>query len=319
MCAIGSRAALVVLLTATVCPAADAPAIHQATPNFSNAIAGPNFQVSWSANPLELAPDDLLILSIRFTGVTNPDRVRRPDLANHPAFKAAFREILDGRDVPPSEGETNVVFSYRLRLRDDAVKAIPELAVGYYSPGNDRVATRYLDEIPLTVKANARPSLRIPDAPDRFFALPDLAASSSPPSVLEWLGLVVTLVVAPAAWIVIWRRRHPDGVRLAILRRNRAVRTALDGLDRAERSPEPVAAALRVFHNYLVARYGAAVATPTPGDIAGALADVELPEERIAEAVQLVRDCDAWRFGGGEVECSVSRVRSLILAWEEQK
>ncbi len=319
MCATGSRA-LLVLLFATSGFAADAPAIHQSHPNFSNAIAGPGFDVSWTATPLELSTDGVITLTIRFVGVANPDRVRRPDLASRPPFKANFREILNGTDVPPDA--MSATFTYRLRPRNEAVRGIPELEVAYYRPGSG-VSTKYCDEIPLTIKpaANAPAAVRPLDAPERFFALPDPnRATARQPAWFDWIGLIAILSVAPTVWIFIWRKRNPDGLRLAKLRRNRAVRAALDGLDRAGRSPEPVAAAVRVFHVYLAARFGAAAPSPTPGDIARAMAEVELPAGRIAEAVQLVRDCDASRFAGeaNPEAFSVPRVRRLILAWEEQ-
>ena len=132
--------------------------------------------------------------------------------------------------------------------------------------------------------------------------------------------MIAVLTFAPTVWIFVWRHRNPDGVRLAKLRRNRAVRAALDGLDRAGRSPEPVAAASRVFRDYLAARFGAAAPSPTPGDIARAMTEAQLPAGRIAEAVQLVRDCDASRFAGESPGGAfpIPRVRRLILAWEEQ-
>ena len=318
MCATGSRA-LLLLLVASSCFAADAPAIHQSHPNFSNAIAGPGFDVSWAAIPGELSSDGAIELTIRFVGVSNPDRVRRPDLASRPPFKANFREIANGPDAPPDA--TFVTFVYRLRPRDESVRAIPELKVAYFSPGSG-VSTKYLDEIPLAIKllATVPAAVRPLDAPERFFALPDPNRTARPPSWLEWIGLIAVLLAAPTAWIFAWRRLNPDGVRLAKLRRNRAVRAALDGLDRAGHSPEPVAAAVRVFHDYLAARFGAAAPSPTPGDVARALAEVQLPAGRIADAVKLVRDCDASRFAGESNRelFPIARVRGLILAWEEQ-
>lgn len=317
MYATGSRA-LLVLLIASSCSAADAPAILQSTPNFSNAIAGPGFDVTWTAIPSELSIDGSIELTIRFVGVTNPDRVRRPDLAARPRFKSNFREILKGPDVPPEA--TSIAFTYRLRPRDESVRAIPELEVAYFKPGTGR-GTLYLDEITLTIKhsASVTATVRPLDAPERFFALPD-SASMRPPSWLAWTGLIAVLFFSPLAWIALWRFRNPDGVRLAKLRRNRAVRTALDGLDRAGHSPEPVVATVKVFHDYLASRYGAAAPSPTPGDIGRAMAEVQLLAEQIAEAVQLVRDCDASRFAGesDRETFPIRRVRQLILAWEER-
>lgn len=319
MFATGNRAVLLLLLVTGSCSAVDAPAIYQAMPNFSNAIADHGFSITWTATPIELDPDTDVFLTIRFSGIVNPERVRRPDLAGRQAFQELFRQIESVEDSPATPSTKTVAFRYKLRPRNERVQAIPELAVAYYSPGSGGVATKYLDAIALTIRPVTTPDHPSQpfEAPQRLLTLPDSASGSQLPSDWHWLVLVVLLVAGSLIWVAVWRHRHPDGVRLAQLRRNRAVRRAFDSLDRAARSPDPAAAARRSIHDYLADRFGVSAATPTPNDIAAAMREANLPPDRIEHAVELVWDCDAVRFGGAREDGSlVERVRSLILHWE---
>ena len=316
MCVTG-RAALFVLVIAAGARAEDAPALVQATPNFSNAIAGPGFAITWNAKPSELTVDEALQLTITFTGATNPDRVRRPPLREKPAFKSAFREILDDGETTTASA---IQFRYRLRLRETSLQAVPELAIAYYAPGRATVATKYLDAIPLTIRpALAPPSLTRPiDAPERLFAWP-AERSHFHPGWLGWGALASGLVLFTLGGIFIERRRNPHGVRLARLRRNWVVRAAWDELDRATESTDPAGSALRVLHEYLASRHGIRAVAPTPRDFVRALVAAEIPSDRIDAVRTLAEAGDAARFTPERaVSDLVPRVRELILDWESE-
>jgi hypothetical protein len=315
MCETG-RLAILVLFFAPIARAEDAPAIHQAAPNFSNAIAGSGFTISWSADPTTLDSDDSFHLSITFLGAINPDRVRRPALQNQSAFKSVFREI---HDEEPTIAPNAVTFHYRLRPRDVAVKAVPELAVAYFSPGNATVATKYLEAIPLTVHHPVRSSAsakRI-DGPERFFEWPN-EETGLRPGLAAWAFLAIGLVFLSLAGLALERYRNPEGARLARLRRVRAVRTALDELDRAARSPDPAASALEVLRVYIAARHGAFAPAATPADFAKALADANAEFDRIKAVRELASAGDIERFAAERMTADlVPRVRRLILEWED--
>jgi hypothetical protein len=316
MCAIGSRAALL-LLFAAAARADDAPAIFQSTPNFTNAIAGAGFAVNWTADPTTLSADGEIQLAIRFVGVANPDRVRRPDLSSTPSFKSAFREI--GSIPGGSTAGGTVEFRYRLRPRDARVDAIPELAVAYYSPGSESVATKYLDAIPLVVQPPvAKPRVARPlDAPERFFALPDLDAQPWQPGMAAWGSLAIALILVALLGVAFERYRNPDGAHLARLRRIRAVRSVLDELDRAARSPDPAGAALEALRGYLAARHGAVAVAATPSDFVHSLESALVSQDRIDTVRELASAGDAERFASERSAADlVPRIRRLILEWE---
>jgi hypothetical protein len=315
MCAIG-RCAVFALFFTGFTRAEDAPAIHQSAPNFSNAIAGAGFAVSWSADPTTLDDQDSIHLAITFLGATNPERIRRPMLRDKSAFKGAFREIVDEE---PTNAPNAITFHYRLRPRDAAVKEVPELAIAYYAPGNATVATKYLDAIPLVVRpADAMPAPNRPlEAPERFFSWPE-TESGVQPGLSAWGLLALGLVISSLVGLAVERRRNPDGVRLARLRRVRAVRTALDALDRAARSPDPAGAALEALRLYLASRHGAVAAAATPGDFDRALASTSIIDKRIDAVRAIAMAGDAERFAPERSTADlVPRVRGLILDWEE--
>ncbi len=315
MCAIGRLALLTLLFASTARADDDAPAIFQSAPNFSNAIAGSGFAISWWALPTELDDEDTIHLEITFLGATNPERIRRPALRERPAFKAAFREILDEE---PTNAPNAVTFHYKLRPRGVAVKELPELAVAYYAPGSATVATKYLDAIPIVVKpADASPPQRPLDAPERFFAWPTTGTGFRP-GLAAWASLANGLIFLALLGLAIERFRNPDGVRLARLRRIRAVRTALDALDRAARSPDPAGAALEALRHYLAVRHGAVAPTATPGDFVRALEALSFAPERIEYVRNLASAGDAERFAPIRASADlVPRVRRMILDWED--
>lgn len=315
MCAIG-RVAVLLLLFVSIARAEDAPALFQSAPNFSNAIAGAGFAVSWSADPTKLDSDDTVHLAITFLGATNPDRIRRPALRDRPAFKGSFREIVD---EDPTMAPNAVTFHYRLRPRDTGVTEVPELAIAYYSPGSGAVATKYLDAIPLVVHppivmpAPARPI----EAPERFFAWPQTKTRLQP-GLAAWGMLAIGLLLAGSFGLAIQRYRDPGSRRLSRLRRVRAVRVALDALDRAGRSSDPTGAALEALRGYLASRHGALATAATPGDFVQALAAASIGPERIDAVRQIATVGDALRFSPERTPADlVPDIRRLILDWED--
>jgi hypothetical protein len=310
-----------VVLFAPAAAAEDAPAIYQSAPNFYNAVAGPGFAVTWAATPTDVTVDGGVTLTLTIAGVANPHRVRRPDLGSFPTFKARFRQITNG----PDGSDTNrVTFAYRLYPREAGETAVPEIPFGYYSPASQKLATKYLDEIPLKVRPREMSAAApVPlEAPERFFQIPSeddlLKPRPAPPDWRHWLGLVAALSVIGVVWVAVWKRAYPDGTRLAALRRNRAVRRALDGLASAGRSADPPARAAAVLRNYLVERFGLPAGPAVPSDVEAAMRAGNVPEERVVAVVELLRKCDAARFGGptdGGMSV-VGQARELVLRWE---
>ena len=298
MCGIGNRRLAAALGAAAwwlmFVPAArgqsvhDIPPIDRQTDDFYHAVsAGGRVTAAWTADPtaIPLGGDITLTLTVR--GAANPGELVRPDLRKRPEFADRF-QITDGPPATPGS------FVYRLRPRSVGDTAIPSLKYRYYRPGyadGSRMMTAFVPSVPITVlPPEAPPSPPVPlDAPEEFFAAATSAVAWNIPPLLVWLPVALASVAA-VGWYFAWRTWFPDAARRAVLRRNRAARTALARLAAARRTPDPAAAASIAVRDYLSARYGMPPAD-TPAEVAAAL---DHPE--IVAVVEFLRACDAARF-----------------------
>src|SRR5207248_4015484 len=264
--------------------------------HFYNAV-GRAVTAEWSADRTEVPDGGELTATLTVRGATNPHRVRKPALRDLPAFKGRF-EVIDAPDPPAERGAKEVRFRYTLRPRSPAVDQIPDLEFGYFNPVSNKLQTTYAKKLPIRVlpaAVAAAPPAGPLEAPERFFRLADDYRAPTEPGWASWLGLILAVPAVTAAWVLVWRRNNPGGVRLAKLRRNRAVARALDALARAGKSADPAANAAAAVRVYLVERWGMPPAAAVPGEVAAALAATELPADRAAVAVEFFRACDVAR------------------------
>lgn len=329
MCATGNCILLLFVLVSSVASAQDepeandAPAIFQNREHFYNAISTGNFTITWSATPKEIAADGELILTLSVANAQNPQRIRKPNLRSIPAFAERFREIVD---VPDEMPNTVANFRYRLRPRRSGEIEIPGLRFDYFHPNapeGREVNTKYATAISVTVReavAAVPPARPRPAAPERFLVWPSDVSPSFPfRGVGAWLIAIAGIAILTVGWVRLWRVRNPDGVRLANLRRNRAVRLALDGLTRAERTPEPAALVAKHLRDFLADRHDFHNLGTVPMDIERELRTTTVPDAKIASVVKLFRACDEARFGyrADNAQSLVATARGIILNWEE--
>ena len=304
----------------------DAPAIFQNREHFYNAISTGNLTVTWSATPKEIATDGELSLTLTVANAQNPQRIRKPNLRSIPAFAERFREIVDVPDEMPNVAAN---FRYRLRPRRSGEIEIPGLRFDYYHPNapeGREISTKYATAITVAVREAVIPVSPVvprPAAPERFLVWPSGMAGrssfSSGPGAMAWLAAIAAIAILTVAWVRLWRVRNPDGVRLANLRRNRAVRLALDGLTRAERTPEPAALVAKHLRDFLADRHDFHNLGTVPMDIERELRAAMVPDAKIANVVKLFRACDEARFGyrADNAQSLVTTARDIILNWEE--
>ncbi len=319
MCATGKAVIFCLLIFINDPAADDAPAIYQSVPNFSNAIADTGFDISWHVEPREVTLDTEVKLTITFTKVLNPKNVRRPRLNQHSQFAGSFRVIEDkGTEI----NQRSVTFRYSLRLRAESRDAIPELEIAYFVPGLDRVATKYLEAIPLAVDPTTKPvkSSQPLDLPDRFLTPVMRASHGNQVDFQYWIALLVSVIVAPVIGIIIWRYRNPDGVSLARLKQNDAARNAITGFRQAQVSDEPLKQTVSVLCVYLRDRFHLDIPSPIPSEIGQAMEQCGMERERIQQVVDLIRSCDEKRFSEEQSNqfALLSRFRELIFDWEER-
>ena len=336
MYSIGNRAIAVVLalvISTAITAQPTRPSVKQLTvvertkEGFYGAIAdaGPAVTATWNLSAKSVERGQPLTLTLIVRNAANPEELLVPKLRGKVEFDAVFTSIDDGIATLPAPGIVEIV--YKVTPRNEGQHAVPELSYYFYRPGlpaNKRFQLSRAEAIQFDVTAPiavVAPPVPL-DAPESFFALPTsipLNASTAGPSALAWFILWIALPVIIVAWILGWRRLYPDSARLAKIRRNRAVRVALDKLRQANATADPAATVAHVLLGYLCSRHGLPASAQTPVDVADALRILGWQEGRISEAEALLRDCDEARFS--EVSRSASEsypeiATRLIETWE---
>ncbi len=326
MCGTGKRT-LAGLLAVLLCGSAaarppsveDLSALDRFSDHFYGAIAdGPAVRVAWSIDPT-VRVGGSRILSLIVTNAANPRELTRPDVKSDPRLAATF-EVADLDDPPPAPDAREVVFRYKLTPRPVPGDAtIPMLRYKYVRlnpAGGVWRFTAVAYPQPVTIlPAETAPAEPVPlEAPDSFFALDPEPRTLLAPGRFAWPVPVMVAPLAVAGWVSAWRRLYPDAARLAAIRRNKAVRRALDRLAKADRAPDPAGEAATAVREYLVDRFGVPPAARTPGELAVAVADLG----HAATAEAYFRRCDAARFAPAS-DTGVSLGAdgaALIAAWE---
>jgi hypothetical protein len=296
------------------------PAVERPQDHFYGAIAGlKRVEVRWEVAPVSVAYGERLTLILFVANAINPHELTHPPLLDLPEF----RELFSAVEELPSEVRVSgdVALRYELTPRNEGRFEIPELVYRVYqpnAPGGRRTVTSRALTVPfLVTKPATAASPPVPlDGPLEFFARRSDAgnAGRGAPTWWMWVGLFVTGGAIGASWVAAWRWLFPDAARLAVARRNKAARIALDRLRRGPQTPEAVGGVLR---NYLIARFGLACTAQTPAEVAAALTAVGVSVERAADAESLLRECDAARFAGsGDTGVSPERVAALIGSFE---
>lgn len=307
-------ALLVLLAFAAAAGAADddEPPIVGQPPHFNGAVG--RYHITATAKPERVQAQDPLTYTVRVTAdavakVREPPQ--RPALTDFPGFADGF--YLE--DVGPPQGsrpdDTTWEFTYRLKPKSTAVKAVPGFPFVYYRPGflppRAGYMTVYVPELPITVTPREEVA---PATASKPIAGPDEAFALAPGDVLAHDGarlpgplvLVLALLLPPlgsVAWYVAWRRLYPDAARLSHRRRSQAAQEALKALhqvDRradAEKQARQAAAAVAA---YLRNRLALSVIEPTPAEAAAHLRAHGVSEELAGQAGDLLRRCTAVRF-----------------------
>lgn len=321
-------------LLAVVCIAlgstvqADKASVEQLSPverqqaDFYRAIAGsgPAVAVVWTLDVPRVTLGTDIELTLVVKNAANAVELQRPNLADRPEWKERFSVI---QDLP---GTVLGEFRYKLRPRNVGTVELPIPKYRFYNPRlpeGRRFQVAFADALKLVVLP--KPSLEkasVPtplDAPPHFFEeLPAFGRSAVSPLAISWWALLAVAGLAPPAWIMFWRWRNPDAAKLAKIRRAKSVRVALDGLRKAERSPEPVAMVSQIVLRYLWERWHVNSTATTPIEVAKAMRAEGLPADKLDEVEDLLRRCDEARFApGADNEMTLVAVaRKLVERWE---
>jgi hypothetical protein len=294
---------------------------------FSGAVGV--FRVSTRAEPTILQAQNRLVFTIRITvqpdarargtpglGWASLEQIERPELGRLRSFARRFAiESAGQRSLP---GEQAREFDYELRPLSARVKEIPAFPFVYWTPGmipdSRGYQTALAPAIPLTVRplAPVQPSevvgpAGVQNAPESVYAIargPRLLGHEAVVSLPGPLVVAFFMVAPPllwTAWLIAWKRRHPDLARQARQRRSRAAGRALHALRHRKTTTQAqeAEAAAAILVEYLREHLGFATLEPSPSEIAAFLESLQLPAEQIARARRFFEDSLAARFGPG--------------------
>jgi hypothetical protein len=167
-------------------------------------------------------------------------------------------------------------------------------------------------------------------APDSVYTITEgasLLRRDAPVSLPRPLALTLFIAGPPllwAAWLMSWRRRHPNLANQAKQRRSRAAGRALQALRNLKVPDESqeARATAAILAEYLREHLDFATQEPGPEEIASFLESLQLPPERIAKARIFFDHCLAARFGPGTPaghEDWTTTAAELIEDWETRQ
>jgi hypothetical protein len=238
----------------------------------------------------------------------------RPEIERDAEFAKRF---LVEPDDPPGKSESGKTweFYYLLKPKSENVTEIPEVLFSYFNPRFGTDPRGYQEPMTDSIKITVRPAPRqVPEVVGksnevrRFPASIERVADDdeilarhrvwTPPGAGVMAALFGGPPVVALAWLVVWRRLNPDAVTRAKLRRSRAAREAIKGLQAARDEPgkrmaEEVAG---VVATYLQQRFDLPANTPTPAETDAFLRGASVPDALRTQTVGLLETCDALRF-----------------------
>jgi hypothetical protein len=245
------------------------------------------------------------------SNAVNPNELTRPNLRDRDEFKELFEVIEDMPVLKPGE------FRYSLKPRKEGSITIPLPRYRFYLPPlpeGRRFQTVSVEPPELIVSSSKTiviPQVVVPiSAPEHYFHVPKFSEfESSEPSQMQWVVLLISTIVIPIAWIILWRRINPNAVELARIRKIHAVRTALNQLQSADAAVVSLA-----FRQYLVERHGIPQTAQTPREVRS---NMNLPAEFADTAEHILRTCDEQRFSSSASQSNVAeQAREWIVRWE---
>jgi hypothetical protein len=320
------------VLLLLISPAAPRPSVNDLSPvdrqrdDFYGAITGGGkVTAAWALSTDKATLGTDLTLTLTVTNAANPHELSRPPLADRDDFRKLFGVIEDVPGPAPPPDAARVEFRYKLRPRAEGKYSLPELKYLYYAqaaPPDRRFQTAFVAAVPFSVTKPPVPkSPVVPlDGPTQFFQVRSAAVF---PAVRRAVRVVVgraarrsgradSRVDRRLAGVVPGRRPagpHPPHPALCGWR---SIASAPPPSPRTRpRTPPPA------FRRYLHDRFGLPYSATTPAEVATGLTELNLPPDRIAEAEQLLRRCDAARFAAaGDIMVSPDEALRLIERWE---
>jgi hypothetical protein len=310
------------------------PVVGRPTSDFYNA-AGTSVKLKAEATPRKVAQNEWLTLTLTITNLLNAADVEKPSLKALPEFAGFQIDDAKHLDPPLDAGKRDQrIFVYKLRPASTTIETIPEIAFHYYDPRRLVLPNRPQDKFPKVlsnaVPIHVTPPVAPPPAPATPLDVPAFAlnlatgdkALSPSRSFFHgatWLPILFIAPLLAVGWVMLWKKIYPDSARLAQLRRNRSVRTALTALTAARRTGHDIAGqAADIMGRYLHERFDLPWHARTPAEIAGHLQSLGSTQQQVDLAISFFKDCDAARFAPTDAELPglIDTAEQLIIALE---
>ncbi|MFO0935180.1 MAG: BatD family protein [Gemmataceae bacterium] len=269
------------------------PAVIRSDPEFSGAV-GTGVRLNATITPASVEAGQAATLSLRISGVQNPDGVNRPALDSLPAFSQSF-QVEAGEQAA---GTREVTFLYRLKPRTVGTMAVPRVRLRYFNPAaaeGRQLQTAYSEALVLTVAPSSAvvPSTVTRELPERFR---EPITISTPWIILHpMLWLVVIPITAVLIPTVVSMRRSIRS-RRASQSQSVAARLALKQIQAARTSNDPARIVAQAVQDYLTAK----------------------PELDRSHANELFAACEEFRFSNIRNSPAelILQAERLLAAWE---
>jgi hypothetical protein len=282
----------------------DEPPIAGRPENFSGIVGA--YRLAVDVDRTEVVVEGPLTLTVRTIG-QGPAQYQ-PERKNLRLFSKEMLDDFYVEDLPKRDRhlpEANTwEFVYRLRPKHSGVKQVPGLKLVYYLPTRMKYQTTFAS--PISLEVRPRPAVKLPEElrapgmPERIYevATGDSVLRISGKRVFSGPWPLVLLVAAPPALcaigLTLWRRRHPDVVRLREQLRNRAATQSLQALQGHQGNDPAQVAGLVV--NYLQRRLALVPHEPTPDEVVRHLRRKEVSRGLAERFAGFFQACDAARF-----------------------
>jgi len=143
-------------------------------PGFSGAVG--QFTFTARAEPTDVAPGDLVTVTMTFAGDGLPDALTPPTVPPGPGLK-----VYDAKAAPSRSEPARRVYEQTIVAAEPFAKAIPAVAFSYFDPRERRFRTVTAGPFPLVFHSERTPTTTIYAPPATTAAAPVSPVTAAPP------------------------------------------------------------------------------------------------------------------------------------------
>jgi hypothetical protein len=274
------------------------------------------FDVSASLTPHEANVGEPMTLTVAVQGDGSIQRIQPPPLETIAAVNSRFRVY----EPTVETGDASRTFTYKVRPLSADVSEFPSVPFAFFDVEKERYVTKATAAIPVEIAAveslsgsqiaiadsgSAAGGAELENTAGGIFAnvtdvgqLRDERVRPAP-----WLATLAVLAGAYAGFAaVVLQRRRRDRLDPQRQHRRAAANRSAACLEEArsarrDRPQQCVDSVRGAFAEVVAAPTGSLAASLTPNDVRESLEQFQLPAELVADVVEILESCDAYRYG----------------------